>query len=115
MNGDNKGVTLLKSSLFQIHVLRTMLVRGPEVDILREIHKGMRGEGVVKEPVYAAAQQLWRNHGHGQIHLLEWGKTDSLLTLVDVSMSQMYRTSVITSYCSTMTLMSQGTLAARKL
>ena len=34
---DNKGVVLLKPSLFEIHALRSTLVRGPEEDILHDI------------------------------------------------------------------------------
>ena len=66
-NGDNQGVTLLEPSLFQIHALRATLVRGPEVDILQEIRDGMRGKGVVEEPVAAVARQLRRDRGHGQV------------------------------------------------
>ncbi len=77
---DNKGVVLLDPSVFQIHALRATLVRGQEVDILRDIRECMEGEGTTEEPVAAAAQRLWRAKATGQVHKTEWDETDGLLT-----------------------------------
>ncbi len=77
---DNKGVVLLDPSVFQIHALRATLVRGQEVDILRDIRECMEGEGTTEEPVAAAAQRLRRAKATGQVHKTEWDETDGLLT-----------------------------------
>ncbi len=77
---DNKGVVLLDPSVFQIHALRATLVRGQEVDILRDIRECMEGEGTTEEPVAAAAQRLRRAKATGQVHKTEWDEMDGLLT-----------------------------------
>ncbi len=77
---DNKGVVLLDPSVFQIHALRATLVRGQEVDILRDIRECMEEEGTTEEPVAAAAQRLRRARATGQVHKTEWDETDGLLT-----------------------------------
>ncbi len=76
----NKGVVLLDPSVFQIHALRATLVRGQEVDILRDIRECMEEEGTTEEPVAVAAQRLRRAKAMGQVHKTEWDETDGLLT-----------------------------------
>ncbi len=71
---DNKGVVLLTRPCS-----KSTLVRGQEVDILRDIRECMEGEGTTEEPVAAAAQRLRRAKATGQVHKTEWDETDGLL------------------------------------
>ena len=76
---DNKGITLLEPALFQIHALRATIVRGPEVDLLKEIREGLRDGGAMEEPVAAAARQLQKDKRHGQVRKSEWSEAEGLL------------------------------------
>ncbi len=78
---DNKGVVLLDPSVFQIHALRATLVRGQEVDILRDIRECMEGEGTTEEPVAAAcAETSGEQERRDRCTRREWDETDGLLT-----------------------------------
>jgi hypothetical protein len=50
---------LLTLKLFAVHVLEGLEFAGPELDILCDIHKGVKDP--VEEPIAKAAEQLWKS------------------------------------------------------
>ena len=77
---DNRGIVLLDPSVFSIHALRATLVRGGEVDVLRDIREVLETGGTTEEAVTKAAKALREDKSRGQVRKSEWGENDGLLT-----------------------------------
>ena len=54
--GDNLDIVLLALKLFVVHTLEAFEFAGPELDILCDIHKGVKS--LEEEPIAQAVKQL---------------------------------------------------------
>ena len=73
---DNSDIILLPPKLFVARALEGLEFGGPELDILCDIHKGVKQPE--EEPVAKAAQQLWKLSTRS-LRSGEWSERDGLL------------------------------------
>jgi len=74
---DNKDVVLLWPELFAIQALEGVQLKGPEQDILREIHQENQ-KGDQEEPVAKAARELWQASSK-TVCFMEWSENEGVL------------------------------------
>ena len=73
---DNSDIVLLTPKLFAVHALEGLEVAGPELDILRDIRKGVKE--LEEESVAKAVKQL-RKSSARSLRSGEWSDRDGLL------------------------------------
>jgi hypothetical protein len=73
---DNSNIMLLIPKLFAVCVLEGLEFASPELDILHDIHKGIKDPA--EEPITKAAVQLWKSSTRS-LHSREWSDQDGLL------------------------------------
>src|SRR6266567_6082376 len=73
---DNSDIVLLLPKLFVARALEGLEFGGPELDILRDICKGVRQPE--EEPIAKATQQLWKSSTRS-LRSGEWSEQDGLL------------------------------------
>lgn len=74
--GDNSNITLLAPKLFVVRALEGLEFAGPELDILRDIRKGVKK--LEEEPIAKAIEQL-RKSSTRSLRSGEWSDRDGLL------------------------------------
>ena len=74
--GDNSNITLLAPKLFMVRALEGLEFTGPELDILRDIRKGVKNPE--EEPIAKAVEQL-RKSSTCALRSREWSDRDGLL------------------------------------
>jgi hypothetical protein len=73
---DNSNITLLAPKLFAVRALEGLEFAGPELDILRDIRKGVKNPE--EEPIAKAVEQL-RKSSTRSLRSREWSDRDGLL------------------------------------
>jgi hypothetical protein len=73
---DNSNITLLTPKLFTVHALESLEFAGLEVNILRDIRKGVKNQ--VEELIAKATVQLQKSSTRS-LHSREWSNRDGLL------------------------------------
>ena len=70
-------MVLLQLELFAIQALEGVQLKGPEQDILREIHQENQ-KGDQEEPVAKAARELWQASSK-TVCFMEWSENEGVL------------------------------------
>jgi len=74
---DNKDIVLLQPELIAVQALEGLHLKGPERDMLREIHQGNQRDDQ-EEPIVKAAREL-RQTLSKTVCSMEWSEDDGVL------------------------------------